>query len=146
MLKKKELRKKEIENKLSKTIDLIESVSKIIPKNFDEFKKNDITRDAIYKRIESSIQNLIDVCYIINSDLRLGMPEEEDDIFKNIEKKGIFSKKVIEKLIEIKKFRNILVHKYGEINDEKAYEDINEGLSDFEMIINEIDGFLKKWH
>ncbi len=144
MLKKKELRKNEIENKLSKTLDLIESVSKIIPKNFDKFKKNDITRDAIYKRIESSIQNLIDICYIINSDLRLGMPEEEDDIFKNIEKKGIFSKKSIGKLIEMKKFRNILVHKYGEINDEKAYEDIIDGLSYFETIINEMDDFLKK--
>lgn len=33
---------------------------------------------------------------------------------------------------------------YREINDEEAYENIKEGLQDFEKIINEIEEFLKK--
>jgi len=45
----------------------------------------------------------------------------------------------------MKKFRNVLVHKYGDIDDKKAYEDIKEGLKDFEHIINEIEKFLKKY-
>jgi len=44
----------------------------------------------------------------------------------------------------MKGFRNILIHKYGEIDDEKAYENIKEGLKDFEKIIKEIEGFLEK--
>jgi len=42
----------------------------------------------------------------------------------------------------MKKFRNILVHKYGEIDDKKAYDEINKGLKDFEKIIKEIEKFL----
>jgi len=44
----------------------------------------------------------------------------------------------------MKSFRNILAHKYGEINDEQAFESIKEGLKDFEIFINEIEKFLKK--
>ena len=44
----------------------------------------------------------------------------------------------------MKRFRNILVHKYGEIDDKQAFESIHEGLRDFELFINEIEKFLKK--
>ena len=45
----------------------------------------------------------------------------------------------------MKRFINILVHRYGEINDNLAYETITEGLKDFEFFINEINNFLKKF-
>lgn len=144
MLKRNELRKEEIQNKIVKTMDIIESIKKIIPKEFEEFKKDDIIKDAIYKRIESSIQNLVDVCYIINSDLRLGMPEVEDDIIEHIEKNKILSKKSVDILRKMKQFRNILVHRYGDVNDKQAFENIKEGLKDFELVIKEIENFLKK--
>ena len=41
----------------------------------------------------------------------------------------------------MKGFRNILAHRYGKINDEQAYEDVKDGLKDFELIINEIEEF-----
>ena len=43
----------------------------------------------------------------------------------------------------MKSFRNILVHKYGEIDDKKAFENIKEGIKDFELIVSEIEDFLK---
>ena len=45
----------------------------------------------------------------------------------------------------MKRFRNILVHKYGKINDSIAFETISDGLKDFEMIINEIEKVIKKY-
>jgi uncharacterized protein YutE (UPF0331/DUF86 family) len=144
MIKKQELRKKEIEEKLSKTLELVEAIEEILPKEFGDFKINSIVRDAAYKRIESAIQNIIDICYMINSDLRLGTPEIEESIFVNLEKNKIFSKKFIEIIDEMKKFRNILIHRYGEINDSTAFENIKEGINDFELIIQEIEDFLKK--
>jgi uncharacterized protein YutE (UPF0331/DUF86 family) len=48
-----------------------------------------------------------------------------------------------EKIKEMKSFRNILVHVYGEIEDEIAYEEIKNGLKDFEDFEKEIESFLK---
>ena len=143
-MKQKKLRKNRIEEKLTNTVNIIDSISDKIPEDFYSFKKMDLEKDGIYKRIESAIQNLIDICSIINSDLRLGIPEEEDQIINNLEKKNIISKKISGLIKEMKGFRNILVHKYGEISDKKAYESIKQGLQDFELIINEFEKFLIK--
>ena len=38
----------------------------------------------------------------------------------------------------MKGFRNILVHKYGVVDDELVFEMLSEKLGDFELIIKEI--------
>ena len=43
----------------------------------------------------------------------------------------------------MKGFRNILVHKYGEVDDEISYENL-EKLSDFDLFKEEVIFFLKK--
>ena len=53
-------------------------------------------------------------------------------------------KKSIETMKLMKSFRNRLVHRYGNIDDELAYYTIKEGIDDFHMIFNEIDNVIKK--
>lgn len=139
----KDLRKDRIEKKLTEIVDTTDFVSENLTDSFEDFSESKILKDAIYKNVEFVIQNIIDICFIINSDLRLGIPEVEEDVFRHLKQRDIFSKKVIGIIEEMKSFRNILVHKYGEIDDKKAFENIKEGIKDFEVIINEIEDFLK---
>ncbi len=44
----------------------------------------------------------------------------------------------------MKGFRNILVHKYGKLNDSKAFKNIKEDLDDFSEFIEGIENFLAK--
>ncbi len=143
MIKKRDLRKRRIEDKLKDIIESISVVEENFPKDFKSFKNLGLVKEGIYKKIESAIEFITDICYIINSDLRLGTPEEEEDIFDNLKTSGIFGKDIIKLIREMKKFRNILVHKYGKIDDKKAYETIKENLGDFEKIVKEIENFLK---
>jgi len=71
------------------------------------------------------------------------MPSSEDELFNKLEKNKIISDKTCAILKEMKGFRNILVHKYGEVDDELVFENISN-LEDFESFINEISIFLKK--
>lgn len=144
MIKRKELRKQLIDSKIDKIVDSADFVGENLPKEFEDFKNSRILKNALYKEIEFAIENIIDICNIVNADLRLGVPEVEDDIFDNLEEKKIFDKKIVDLIREMKGFRNILVHKYGEINDEQAFENIKEGLKDFELFINEVEKLLKK--
>ena len=59
-------------------------------------------------------------------------------------KSTLTSKQLSEKLQAMKGFRNILVHRYGEINNETAYNNIKQGLIDFEAFIAAIVLFLEK--
>ena len=134
-MKDKQLRKELILYRISKIKDNVSIVKENLPEEFKDFKKARLLKDAIYKEIEFSIELVFDICAIINSDLRLGTPETEENILTNIEIKKVFSEKIVSIIKNMKRFRNLLVHKYGDIDDEKAFESISEGLNDFDLII-----------
>lgn len=142
---KKVIRKRDIESKLTEIIENLKIISENLPKSFEEFAASGLIKDGIYKRVEFAIEEVLDICNIINADLRLGMPEEDEDILINLEKNKILNKEIIENIRNIKGFRNILVHKYGSIDDIEAYESIREGLDDFEKIIRSIEKFIDKY-
>ncbi|MEK6914726.1 MAG: DUF86 domain-containing protein [Nanoarchaeota archaeon] len=142
-MQKKQIDKEKIKNKILEASETIDSISEKMPENFEDFENLGFVKDGIYKRIEFAIQNIIDICYLINSGLKLGIPEVEDDIFSHLKNNNILSKKTMNLIEEMKGFRNILVHKYGQIEDDKAFESITNGLKDFETIFNELEKFLK---
>jgi uncharacterized protein YutE (UPF0331/DUF86 family) len=142
---KKKIRKTLVKDKIKNIIDGVNIVAENLPDNFGDFINSGLIKDGIYKKIEFSIENILDISNIINSDLDLGTPETEDSIIEHLEINKIFDKKIINLISEMKRFRNILIHKYGEINDEQAFETIKTGLGDFELIIEEIERVLRKY-
>ena len=139
------LRKNLIKHKIEEMIINIKIVENNLPRTFNEFKDLGLIKDGIYKRIENSIEKIIDICNILNTDLGLKIPSSEDDIIKNLEEKKIFSEKVIAKINEMKGFRNVLVHKYNSIDDENAFHSIKQALVDFNLFNEEVNWFLTRY-
>jgi len=133
-----------IKTKLKIIEENIELVKENLPNNVTEFRTLGLVKDGIYKRIETSIQEVMSICSLINSDLRLGIPSNRDDIIILLIENNILSRDIGEKVKEMKGFRNFLLHRYGKIDDEVAFKDIKKGLSDFELFKKEILNFLKK--
>src|SRR3989344_5452921 len=100
---KKELRKKEVESKMSDAIDSINEIVENLPGSFGEFSRLGLVKDGIYKKTEFAIENILDICNIINADLRLGIPETEEDVLRNLKKAEIFDEKAIGLIEEIKR-------------------------------------------
>ncbi len=133
-----------IKTKLKIIEENLDLVKENLPNNVNEFKALGLVKDGIYKKIEASIQEVISICSIINSDLKLGIPSNRDDIIISLIENYILSRKMGEKVKEMKGFRNFLIHRYGKINDEVAFKDIKNGLPDFELFKKEVLAFLKK--
>ena len=132
-----------IKTKLKIITENIELVKENLPGKLSEFKALGLVKDGIYKRIEASIQEVISICSIINSDLKLGIPSNREDIIVALLGNNILSKKMVEKVKELKGFRNFLVHRYGTIDDEVAFKNIRNGLPDFKLFKEEILSYLK---
>ena len=132
-----------IKTKLKIIEENIELVEENLPEKLSKFKALGLIKDGIYKRIEASIQEVISICSIINSDLKLGIPSNRDDIIVALLNNNILSKKITEKIRELKGFRNFLVNRYGTIDDEIAFKDIKNGLLDFKLFKEEIQNYLK---
>ena len=139
---KKELRIELIYSKLKELKNSLYFINSFLPSDYT-LLDNRKDKNALYKEVEFAIQLVIDICSVINSDIGKTIPSNEDNIILQMEKEKILSKKISNKILLMKGFRNLLVHKYGDIDDKKAFENIRDGLKDFEQIIEEIERFLK---
>jgi uncharacterized protein YutE (UPF0331/DUF86 family) len=142
-MKAKQLRATLIRSKLTEIDESVELVREHIPDSFEDFSRLGLVKDGIYKRIEFAIENVFDICAIINSDLMLEMPESEEGIVENLADRGILNKEMLEKIRKMKGFRNIVVHRYGKIDDRIAYSILRTNLDDFYTFTEMIEDFLK---
>jgi uncharacterized protein YutE (UPF0331/DUF86 family) len=137
------LDKNRILSKIDELDKYLGELEEILPKDFDEYNHSIEKKRACERLLQISIEIIIDILNIITSKLKLGLPSDEEELIQKIYVKGIISKSLKKILTEMKGFRNILVHKYGEVEDEIVYEILSEKLSDFEKFREEILKFLK---
>jgi uncharacterized protein YutE (UPF0331/DUF86 family) len=131
-----------IRTKIAEIQESLELIRENLPDSFDEFASLGLLKDGMYKRIEFSIENVFDICAIINTDLRLGIPRSDDDILGILVRNGVIDDEMRAKLKGMKGFRNIIVHRYAAIDDRLSYEFLSERLVDFEEFIGKITDFI----
>lgn len=101
-----------------------------------------IRRRACEKTVESAIESLIDVATLIVSIEKLGLPSDEESIFDMLVKKDILANEAAEKLKDMKGFRNILIHRYGDVEDRRVYHHLTTCIGDFEDFEKAIKNYL----
>ncbi|MCE7738201.1 MAG: DUF86 domain-containing protein [Candidatus Heimdallarchaeota archaeon] len=122
----------------------IQLIEKNLSKSFVEFEKLGIVKDGIYRRFEYSVELVIDILSLINAELKLGIPNGTSDIIDQLLKNEILDEGLADIIRGMKGFRNILVHRYGKLDDKLAYKIIVENLSDFQIVENQIMTVLRK--
>ena len=117
----------------------LEKLSNILAPDLDEYLISLQNRLATERLLQLAIECIIDVCAILAKDLHLGPPQNEDNLLE------LLSGKLtnVEILKQMKRFRNILVHRYGEIDDRLVYQFASEQTSDFEQFIQEVEEIIK---
>ncbi len=143
-MRKRKLRSEQIRAKLAEIEGSVALVEENVPDSFEEFSELGLVKDGIYKRMEFAIENVYDICAIINSDLKLDMPESDEGILENLEHNGILTKDMINKVRRMKGFRNIVVHRYGKIDDRVTYSILANNIDDFYRFIEQIENFLDR--
>jgi len=131
-----------IRTKIKEIEESLRLVEENLPDTFEEFSRLGLVKDGIYKRVEFCIENVFDICAIINTDLELGVPRDDVDILDNLVKNKILSEEMKEKLKSMRGFRNIVVHRYGAVDDKIAFEIMLENLPDFYQFITWAADFL----
>src|SRR3989344_2078294 len=128
-------------NELESYLDELENIK---PIDYGVYEKSIKDRRACERLLQISIESILDICNIIISGLKTGIPSDEDEVFDKLHSKKVISSEMKLILKEMKGFRNILVHKYGIVDNEKVFEIFSDRLTDFEKFKEEILKFLKK--
>ena len=142
---KKHLRETVIRIKLKEIAEGISLVQQHLPATAGEFRTLGLVKDGIYKRTEFAIENVFDICAIINTDLSLGVPGDDEDILVHLRDTDLISRSMQEKIHLMRGFRNIVVHRYGTIDDSLAFQLLTENIGDFSLFAAEIEKVLDRY-
>src|SRR3989344_2633568 len=132
-----------VTTKLDQMNQYLNELENLLPER-DEYLENLEARRACEKTIELAIERVIDVLSVIIAEKRFGVPSSEENLIQIAQKRRVLSLPLAKKIQAMKGFRNILVHKYGEVDDEQAYTYLSEERHDFAVFEKEIEKFLKK--
>jgi uncharacterized protein YutE (UPF0331/DUF86 family) len=135
--------KKRILGKIKELDGYLEELDSVRPKEFEDYTNSISTKRSCERILQISIEIVLDICNVIISNLNLGIPSDESDIFSKLKNKKVINEKMAITLDEMKGFRNILVHRYGIVDDEKVFEVLSDKLSDFEEFKSQILKYLK---
>lgn len=115
----------------------------IAPERLEEYLKGIEKRRACERLLQVCIDGAIDVCALLVTGLRLGLPGEEDDLFEKLAGRAVISRPMGATLRRMKGLRNILVHEYGRLDDALVFEMIQTRLEDFAAFKREVIAFLR---
>lgn len=131
---------------LTKLDDLdsyLDELRSVAPASLDAYLRVE-TRRACERLVQVAVEAVIDVCALLVTGLRLGLPAEEDDLFEKLVSREVVSRPMADTLRRMKGLRNILVHEYGRVNDVLVFEAIQTRLDDFAAFKREILAFLRR--
>ena len=89
------------------------------------------------------IEMCIDIAGHLISDRKLRVPESYADGFRILNENGIVPDDLIEPLMKIAKFRNIIVHQYEKVDPEIVISILQGNIDDFQKFSDEIVIYMK---
>ena len=128
---------------MGESLRKLKSLSKL---SEDEFLGNYEKIDTAKYNFIVAIEAIIDICNRIISKRQLGFPQDYSDVIKLMGQEGVLQEDLVKRLIEMVKFRNMLVHVYWKIENERLYKYLQENLGDFEAFEEAIRKYLKEVH
>ncbi len=121
------------------TEEYLQELGQFMPPTKKDFIKSRLIQRAVERVLQLAIECVIDTGFMLVKEFNLGPPRDEDNIFQLLE--GRVSH--VEKLQAMKRFRNILVHKYGEVDPKKVYQVMADDKQDFYDFIADVKKLLQ---
>jgi uncharacterized protein YutE (UPF0331/DUF86 family) len=122
----------------------LKELRQIQPSSYDEYSVSIEKRRSTERLLQISIECVLDICSLLVSGLRLGLPGSEEDLLEKVESAAIFQPTTMRKIKGMRAFRNILVHRYGRIDDRLVFQALTEQLTDLDMFIEETLGLVNR--
>lgn len=119
-----------IKDKLSELLIYISELKEDIPDEEDEYIEERRTRRACERTFQLACDNILDICNLIIAGKGLGLPKDNRDAILKLADNKIIPKKLSERLEDMVGFRNLLVHRYGKVDDSRAYHYLKEEIDD----------------
>jgi uncharacterized protein YutE (UPF0331/DUF86 family) len=133
-----------ITDKFRQLDDYLQTLDEMRTTSEDKFLADKVLIGASKYYLQVSIECCLDIANHIISAEGFRPPKDYADSFRVLEEQQIVEEELGRKLMQMAKFRNRLVHLYGEVDDQHVHQFMNEDLGDisaFKQIV--VDRFLR---
>lgn len=128
--------------RLNEYVRIIKRLQKSVDRK--KFFNEDILRAGIERYLQLSLEGVLDISDHIIAEQGFKKPEEYRDNILILGEEGVLPKLFAEKFASAAGFRNVLVHDYITIDQEKVYEHFKKDFKDIEKFLQHIVRFLEK--
>lgn len=143
-MNKKDLNRDLIIDRISEIKLKLKQIMKTKEISLESYLKDDMLKDATKFRLLSLIDGMISLCNHIVSRSEISPPSTYSECFSRLSELGIISENLVEKIVNMIRFRNILVHQYWIIDEEKIYEIAQIDHAFVEEFLERINQFLEE--
>jgi uncharacterized protein YutE (UPF0331/DUF86 family) len=113
-------------------------------RSFREYVEN----VRLKKAVERSLQVAVGACLDIGRRLialeGFRYPEDNKDVFQVLYEEGVVPEDLLPALVEMARFRNLIVHDYARVDDAKVYGILKKRLTDFDAYALAIAAYLER--
>ncbi len=132
-----------IKDKLSELKVYIMELDEDIPEDEEEYIEDRIPRRACERTFQLACEDVLDICNLIIAGKALGLPKDNRDAIKKLSDNKIIPGKLSTRLEDMVSFRNLLVHRYGKVDDSRAYHYLKEEKDDLSEFILTIEKLIE---
>jgi uncharacterized protein YutE (UPF0331/DUF86 family) len=132
-----------IRDKLSELIVYVAELDEDLPPEEDEYVEKRLSRRACERTFQLGCENILDICNLIIAGKGLGLPKDNRDAIRKLCISKILPVKLASRLEDMVSFRNLLVHRYGKVDDLRAYHYMKEESEDLYEFARTIEKFIE---
>ena len=113
-------------------------------RTFLEYQDNTRLRRAIERALQVAVEACLDIGRRIIALEGFRYPEDNQDVFRVLAKEGAVSADLLPTLLEMARFRNLIVHDYARIDDARVYGILKKRLGDFDAFAEAVWTYLEE--
>lgn len=110
----------------------------------DEFVASQQIIDAAKYRLVVAIEASVSICTHLAARLAQTTPDSYAQCFDVLASAGLISGPLAERLGRVARFRNLLVHGYGAVDDTRVWEILRSDIRDLDTYLSEVGRTLKQ--
>lgn len=124
---------------IEKSIALVKKISSI---GIDNFLNDEIVISGAKYQLILAMEAAQSLCNHLAARIAKVVPTSYADCFRILQESRIISGQLTPKLVAMAKFRNLLVHQYGKIDNATVYSILTTDINDLVKYVNELKAFL----
>lgn len=124
-------------------LDTSSGIKSIIAMKEDSFLKDQKNIYSLRYLLIEAVEAMANICNHILARITGQVPKGYPDCFEKLSDAKIITKELSDRLKKVTSLRNIIIHKYWEIDDSKVFKYTKENVGDLEEFLREINRFIK---